>query len=98
MADPITPAVSDRICTHMNDDHADAILLYAKVYGGVDNALAAQLLKVEPGNMNLLVQTETSTVPVEIAFDHELADSEDAHQTLISMVKEARAIAAATKS
>ncbi len=98
MADPITPAVSDRICAHMNDDHADAILLYAKFYGGVDDAVAAQMLKVEPDNMNLLVQTESSTIPVEIAFDHELEDSEDAHQTLISMVKEARAIAAATKS
>jgi len=97
MADPINPTVSDRICAHMNDDHADAILLYAKVYGGVEDALAAQLLKVEPSSMNLLVQTETSTIPVEIAFDHELTDSEDAHQTLISMVKEARAIAAATR-
>ena len=97
MADPIIPAVSDRICAHMNDDHADAVLLYAKAYGGVDDALAAQLLKVEPDGMNLLVQTETSTIPVEIAFDHELVDSEDAHQTLITMVREARAIAAATK-
>jgi putative heme iron utilization protein len=98
MADPITPAVSDRICAHMNDDHADAILLYAKFYGGVDDALAAQMLKVEPSGMNLLVQTQNSTIPVEIAFDHELEDSEDAHQTLIAMVREARAIAAATKS
>lgn len=97
MADPITQTVSDRICAHMNDDHADAILLYAKIYGGVEDALAAQILTVEPSGMNLLVQTETSTVPVEIAFDHELEDSEDAHQTLISMVKEARAIAAATR-
>lgn len=93
MADPITPAVSDRICAHMNDDHADAILLYAKHYGGVDDALAAQLLKIQPDSMNLLVQTESSTIPVEIPFDHSLADSEDAHQTLISMVKEARAMA-----
>lgn len=93
MADPITPTVSDRICAHMNDDHADAVLLYAKVYGGVEDALAAQMLKVNPASMNLLVQTTDKTVPVEIAFDHELADSEDAHQTLITMVKEARMIA-----
>ncbi len=93
MADPITPAVSDRICTHMNDDHADAILLYAKVYGGVEDALAAQLLKVEPTSMSLLAQTSDRTVSVDVAFDHELADSEDAHQTLITMVKEARMIA-----
>lgn len=93
MTDPITPAVSDRICAHMNDDHAEAVLLYAKVYGGVEDALAAQLLKINPGSMTVLAQTEDKTVSLDIAFDHELADSEDAHQTLISMVKEARMIA-----
>ncbi|MEB3356841.1 MAG: DUF2470 domain-containing protein [Synechococcales bacterium] len=90
MADPITREVSDRICAHMNDDHADAILLYAKVFGGVEEAIAAQLVKIEPASMNLLVQTEKSTVPVNITFDHELQDSEDAHHTLIDMVKQAR--------
>ncbi|MGB3492041.1 MAG: DUF2470 domain-containing protein [Elainellaceae cyanobacterium] len=93
MADPITPTVSDRICAHMNDDHAEAILLYAKVYAGVDDALAAQLLKINPASMTLLAQTDDGTISVDVAFDHELVDSEDAHQTLITMVKEARMIA-----
>ncbi|HEY9618712.1 MAG TPA: DUF2470 domain-containing protein, partial [Microcoleaceae cyanobacterium] len=26
MSDPITPEVSQRICKHMNDDHAEAVL------------------------------------------------------------------------
>ena len=30
-ADPLTPAVSDRICKHMNDDHAEAVLAYAQI-------------------------------------------------------------------
>jgi len=33
MADPLTPAISDRICKHMNEDHASAIALYAQVFG-----------------------------------------------------------------
>lgn len=89
MADPITKPISDRICTHMNDDHAEAVLMYAKAHG-IDNAIAAQLIKVEPQSMSLLVQTEDKTVPLQIPFDHELQDSEDAHQTLIAMVKTAR--------
>jgi putative heme iron utilization protein len=28
-ADPLSPAVSDRICKHMNDDHAEAVLASA---------------------------------------------------------------------
>jgi putative heme iron utilization protein len=90
MADVFSPEVSDRICKHMNEDHAEAIALYAKVFGGVAEALAAQMLKIDAQGMDLLAQTEQTTLPVRIAFDHELVDSEDAHQTLIGMVKQAR--------
>lgn len=90
MADPITPAISDRICKHMNDDHAEAIALYAKVYGNTPSAETATLDSIDPEGMNLTVQAEGETKPVRITFDHTLADSEDAHQTLIAMVKEAR--------
>ncbi len=89
MADVITPAVSDRICKHMNDDHADAIVLYAKVYGKLD-ATAAHLLAIDPEGMNLSAQVAGSTVDLRIPFDHVLQDSEDAHQTMIAMVRQAR--------
>lgn len=90
MADPITPAISDRICKHMNDDHADAVLLYAKAYGAVSDAIAAQMLSIDPEGMNLQVQRETGPDSVRVTFDHALQDSEDAHQTLIAMVRQAR--------
>ncbi len=90
MADVLTPEVSDRICAHMNDDHAEAVLLYAKAFGGLKDAIAAQLLAINPESMNLLVQTPDHTIPLQIPFDHELQDSEDAHHTLIDMVKQAR--------
>ena len=90
MADVFSSEVSDRICKHMNEDHAEAIALYAKVFGGTADALAAQMLKIDAQGMDLLVQTEQETLPVRVAFDHELQDSEDAHHTLIDMVKQAR--------
>lgn len=90
MADIITSDVSDRICAHMNDDHAEAIVLYAKAFGNTDNAVSAKMLKIDPQGMDLHVQTEAADQTVRITFDHELKDSEDAHQTLISMVKQAR--------
>lgn len=90
MADPITPAISDRICKHMNEDHADAILLYAKVYGHLTDATAAQLKSIDPEGMDLTAQVSGTPTPVRIAFDHTLQDSEDAHQTLIAMVRQAR--------
>ena len=90
MADAFSPEVSDRICKHMNEDHAEAVTIYAKVFGGANTALAAQMLKIDPQGMDLLVQTEQETLPVRVPFDHELQDSEDAHHTLIDMIKQAR--------
>lgn len=82
-ADPLTTAVSDRICKHMNDDHADAVLAYAKHYGGVANPGAARMVAVTPESMELEVDGATVTV----AFDHTLSDSEDAHRTLVAMLR-----------
>lgn len=90
MADPITPAVSDRICKHMNDDHADAVLLYAKAFGNVSDATAAEMVAIDPQGMDILTRNGVATASVRVTFDHELADSEDAHHTLIAMIKQAR--------
>ena len=40
--------------------------------------------------MNLDAQVKGETLPLRIDFDHELADAEDAHHTLIAMLKEVR--------
>ena len=89
-ADPLTAAVSDRICVHMNKDHADSVLAYARHYGGVEAPLTARLLKVESEAMELEVDGEILI----IRFDHQLCDSEDAHRTLVAML---RAIAPAAE-
>jgi len=90
MADPLTPQISDRICKHMNEDHADAILLYAKVYGKATTATSAEMLSIDAEGMNLAAQIEGQPQNLRIPFDHALQDSEDAHQTLIGMVRSAR--------
>ena len=90
MADSLTPAISDRICKHMNEDHAEAITLYAKVYGNQPETEAAQMLSIDAKGMNLSIQIQEKNDTVRIEFDHTLTDSEDAHQTLISMVRQAR--------
>jgi putative heme iron utilization protein len=82
-ADPLTPAVSDRICKHMNVDHAEAVLAYARHYGGISTALSARMLAVGPEAMRL----EVDGTPVEVPFDHTLTDSEDAHRTLVAMLR-----------
>ena len=82
-SDPLSEAVSDRICRHMNKDHGEAVLAYARHYGGAQQASAARMLRVGPEAMELEVDGANLSVP----FDHVLSDSEDAHRTLVAMLK-----------
>jgi putative heme iron utilization protein len=90
MSDNFSPEISSRICKHMNEDHANAVVLYAQAFGSVADATTAEMLSIDSEGMNLTAQVNGDTVPVRIQFDHILVDSEDAHQTLIAMVKQAR--------
>ena len=85
-AEPITSKVSSRICNHMNNDHQDAIITYATKYGGISNVVSAKMLAISPSEMELEVNGKV----IHITFDHLLKDSEDAHQTLVSMIRESK--------
>ena len=82
-ADPLTAAVSERICRHMNDDHGDAVLQFALYYGGVSAANIATMTAVGTDAMSL----EVDGKPLRIPFDHTLTDSEDAHRTMVAMLR-----------
>jgi putative heme iron utilization protein len=82
-ADPLTSAVSERICKHMNNDHAEAVLAYARHYGGVEAPQQARMVAVRPEAMELEVDGQR----LDVAFDHTLSDSEDAHRTLVAMLR-----------
>lgn len=90
MSEPITPTISDRICKHMNEDHADAIVLYARFFGNTPEAETARMISIDPDGMDLSVDSNNSNTRVRIKFDAPLQDAEAAHHTLIAMVKQAR--------
>ena len=90
MSETITPAISDRICKHMNEDHAEAVALYAQVYGNAPQTESATMISIDPQGMNLSANIGAETVPVRVEFDHTLKDAEDAHHTLIDMLKQGR--------
>ncbi len=74
----------------MNEEHADAVLLYAQKFGSSLNATAAKMLSIDAQGMNLNAEVSGEVIPIRIAFDHVLTDAEDAHHTLIDMLKKAR--------
>lgn len=93
MAEPITPAVSDRICKHMNDDHADAVLTYAHVFGKTPEATAAVMQSIDLEGMTLDAEVNGERVPVRVPFAAPLADAKEAHYVLVDMLKQARSTA-----
>jgi len=64
--------------------------LYAQVFGDIPGAQGAQMLSIDAEGMDLSVEIEGETQRIRINFDHSLQDAEDAHHTLIDMVKVAR--------
>ena len=90
MSEIITPTISQRICQHMNEDHAEAIVLYAQVFGASPGTERAQMLSIDAEGMDLSVEIGGETQGIRINFDHSLQDAEDAHHTLIDMLKVAR--------
>ncbi|MEB3218689.1 MAG: DUF2470 domain-containing protein [Nostocales cyanobacterium 94392] len=90
MSEEFSAQISDRICKHMNEDHAEAVALYATAYGNLEDVTAAQMLSIDAEGMNLQAQVDGEDVPVRITFDHTLENAEDAHHTLITMLKQVR--------
>ncbi|MCC0178479.1 DUF2470 domain-containing protein [Waterburya agarophytonicola K14] len=92
MSEVITPAISDRICQHMNKDHRDAIVLYAKAFGHTPQTETATMDSIDPQGMNISAHVAGEIIPIRVEFDHTLKDAEDAHHTLVAMIKVAKTI------
>ena len=82
-AELLDKKVSSRICKHMNSDHKDAVKKYALYYGGLEKAQEASIINLNKDFMELEVDKKI----IHINFEHPLIDSDDAHKTLVSMLK-----------
>ncbi|MEM8504025.1 MAG: DUF2470 domain-containing protein [Cyanobacteria bacterium P01_D01_bin.1] len=86
-SEKIDAKVSDRICKHMNKDHAAAVLTYAQRYGDQTEATAATLTAIDNTGMDLTAEVNGQSLPIRIPFDHELKNAADAHTTLVAMLR-----------
>jgi putative heme iron utilization protein len=77
---------------HMNADHADSNLMYAKVYSNLWSATAARMVTLDKEGMDLEVTAPDGTQRIRIPFDHRLEDEADAQRTLVAMSRHAQAV------
>jgi heme iron utilization protein len=87
--DPLADAAPD-IVQHMNRDHADALVLYARVLGPVA-AESAEMVAVDRLGFRLRVRTADGLEGCRIAFRREVVDTDQCRRVLIEMLEECRA-------
>jgi len=87
MGRPLDADAIAMICDHMNEDHADAVVGYARVFGNRADARSARLITFDATGMDIEVKTAAESISLRIPFGHELQDADDARDTLIAMAK-----------
>ncbi len=86
--DPLADAAGG-IITHMNKDHADALVAYARAFAGVD-ASEATMIGVDRLGFKLRVTGGGRRHAVRIAFPREITTADESRIVLIEMLRHAR--------
>jgi heme iron utilization protein len=92
--DPLADAAPG-ILDHMNRDHADALIVYAKAYAG-ENPDEATMVGVDRLGFKLRLRTGERMHAARIAFPREIATPGDTRTVLIEMLQRARGAASAS--
>ena len=74
-----------RILEHMNADHADAVLRYARHYAACREATEAVLNDIDAFGIDVVVTETDGSRSVRIAFEHPLTTPDDLALLLDSM-------------
>ena len=87
--DPLR-ADQSSILDHMNADHAEAMVVYAKAFGGAPEATGARMLACDRYGFDLLVETPEGKSAVRIPFGGSVDTPEAVRQAMIRLVSEGR--------
>jgi putative heme iron utilization protein len=87
--DPLAASAAG-ILKHMNDDHADAVVAYARALAGVVDATSATMTAVDRYGFEIAALTPKGPRAARLEFDGAVATADDVRQVLIAMVKRAR--------
>jgi putative heme iron utilization protein len=87
--DPLGP-VAAGILAHMNGDHSEALLAYARALAHVADAESATMTSVDRYGFDLAVKTSAGPRASRLAFDKPVATSDDVRRAMVAMVALAR--------
>jgi heme oxygenase (biliverdin-IX-beta and delta-forming) len=87
--DPLASTAAGTMA-HMNDDHAEAMVLYCKAFSKATDITSATMTGVDRYGFDMSAMTPEGPRPVRVAFDSPVRTPEEVRAVLIAMVKEAR--------
>lgn len=78
------------ILEHMNNDHGDAMVVYAKAFGGVADATGATMLTCDRYGFDLLIEAPSGKQAVRIPFGAATDTPDAVRKAMIRLVTEGR--------
>ena len=87
--DPLA-AAAPGILAHMNKDHKDALLAYARVLSRIEGATDAVMTAVDRYGFEMKVTAPEGPRPARLSFDSPLATTDEVRKAMISLVRAAR--------
>jgi putative heme iron utilization protein len=82
----------DAIMAHMNTDHADANLAYARALAGIANATSARMVAVDRLGFDLLASTPDGLQPARVNFDEPVDTPDAVRKAVVALLARARAL------
>ena len=86
--DPIAPHV-EAVCKHMNEDHGDALRLYAAAFARME-AEGAEMVHVDSKGFDMIAVTAGRHQHVRIAFSNPATTTDQVRAEMVEMVRRAR--------
>jgi heme iron utilization protein len=84
--DPLMSAAPG-ILAHMNGDHAEALLAYARVLATIADAESATMTSVDRYGFDLAVKTRAGPRATRLAFDAPLATADEVRRAMVAMAR-----------
>ena len=87
--DPLAPHAASAI-THMNEDHADAMVLYCKAFSKATDVTSATMTGVDRYGFEMSAKTPEGPRPVRVAFPKPMTTPAEVRAALVAMLNDAR--------
>jgi hypothetical protein len=88
--DPLADAAPG-ILSHMNEDHGEAMIAYARAFARLPDATAATMTAVDRYGFELAVTTPAGPRAARLGFEAPLTTTDEVRKAMVVMVKAARA-------